>query len=203
MNVVTVRFYEELNDYLPPEKRKRDSEFCFGGRTTVGEMLERHGIPKGEVDLVLLNGHGVDFERELRDGDRVSVYPVFERFDIGDVTRLRDKPLRHLKFVADQGLGRTAERLSDLGFDVRWGADLDAEEVMAVSREEKRILLTPSADVAESGQVTHVLHVAPGPVEDQVRGILEALNLRAHGIPPGRRGECELRGFQHGAKKRS
>lgn len=176
MSTCTLRFYEELNDYLPSEKHKRDFEFCFGGRSTVGEMIERLGIPEGDVDLVLLNGHAVDFERELRDGDRLSVYPVFERFDIGVVTRLRDRPLRQLKFVADKSLGKAAERLGELGFDV---CCLDLEQAMEISGEEKRILLTTRAEVATSGKVTHVLQVAPGPVENQVQGILEQLNLHA------------------------
>jgi sulfur carrier protein ThiS len=183
MPKVILRFYEELNEYLPPEKHKRDFEFRFGGRSTVGEMIEQHGIPEDEVDLVLVNGHAVDFRRVLRDGDRVSVYPVFERFDIRDVTRLRERPLRNLKFVADKSLGKAAERLNDLGFDVRCEADLDTEEAMEISRKEKRILLTTRAEVAKSGKVTHVLHVAPGPVENQIQGILEDLNLHADGQP--------------------
>jgi hypothetical protein len=146
-------------------------------------MIEQHGIPEDEVDLVLVNGHAVDFRRVLRDGDRVSVYPVFERFDIRDVTRLRERPLRNLKFVADKSLGKAAERLNDLGFDVRCEADLDTEEAMEISRKEKRILLTTRAEVAKSGKVTHVLHVAPGPVENQIQGILEDLNLHADGQP--------------------
>ena len=174
MPKVVLRFYEELNGYLPPEKHKRDYEVSFDGRSTVGEIVEEQGIPGGEVDLVLVNGHSVAFDHVLRDGDRVSVYPAFERFDVRGVTRLRKRPLRKVKFVAEKSLGKTAERLNDLGFDV---CCMDTEEAMEISRKEKRILLTTQAEVAKSGKVTHVLYVAPGTVENQIRGILEDLDL--------------------------
>jgi len=182
MPKVMLRFYEELNDYLPPDRHKRDFEVSFDGRSTVGEMLAQQGIPEGEVDLVLVNGHAVDFERVLRDGDRVSVYPVFERFDVRGVTKLRQKPLRNLKFVADKSLGKAAERLKALGFDV---CCADPEEGMEISRKEKRILLTTRKEVTKSGEVTHVLFVAAGDVEHQIRGILEDLNMHTDGAAPG------------------
>jgi sulfur carrier protein ThiS len=177
MPKVILRFYEELNDYLPPDRHKRDFEVSFDGGSTVGEMLAQQGIPEGEVDLVLVNGHAVDFDRVLRDGDRVSVYPVFERFDIGEVTRLRKRALRNVRFVADKSLGKAAERLKALGFDVRCGADLDPEKAVEISRKQKRILLTTRKEVAKSGEVTHVLFVAPGDVENQVREILRDLDI--------------------------
>jgi len=51
-------------------------------------------IPSEEVDLILVNGTSVDFSYLVKDKDRVSVYPIFETFDISGVTRVREKPLR-------------------------------------------------------------------------------------------------------------
>jgi len=198
MPKVVLRFYEELNEYLPREKRKKDFEVCFEEGSTVGVILNEQGIPEGEVDLVLVNGHAVGFDHMLRDGDRVSFYPVFERFDIRDVTRVRERPLRDLKFVADRSLEKAAERLNELGFDV---CCLDLEEAMEVSRKEKRILLTTRARVTKSGKVTRVLHVAPGVAENQVRAILEDLNLHAHGAAAGTDTKIGLRRLRHGEKK--
>jgi hypothetical protein len=91
------RFYEELNDYLPEKARKRELCFDLKEPTTVGEAIAALGIPSGEVDLILVNGESVGFEHRLRDGDRVSVYPIFERFDISGVTQVREKPLIKLR----------------------------------------------------------------------------------------------------------
>src|SRR5512141_1474423 len=88
------RFYEELNDFLPPDRRGRDFASGFDGTPSVKDAIEALGIPHTEVDLILVDGLSVDFSRQLHGGERVSVYPVFERLDIAPVTRLRPQPLR-------------------------------------------------------------------------------------------------------------
>jgi len=83
------RFYEELNDFIAPALRKRSFAYAFDGTPSVKDAIEAIGVPHTEVDLVLVDGESVDFTRRLFGGERVSVYPVFERLDISPVTRLR------------------------------------------------------------------------------------------------------------------
>jgi len=87
------RLYEELNDYLPAEKRKKTFSMSLQGPTTLEEAITSLGVPSEEVDLVLVNGESVPFNHVICKGDRISVYPIFESLDITNVTRLRDKPL--------------------------------------------------------------------------------------------------------------
>ena len=61
------------------------------------------GMPCDGVDLILANGISVDFFYQVKDGDRISVYPIFERFDITGVTKVRDKPLRLVKIRCEKG----------------------------------------------------------------------------------------------------
>ena len=67
-------------------------------------MIESLGVPHTEIDLILVNGKSVDFTYILQDGDRISVYPVFESLNVENVTRLRRIPLRETKFIADINL---------------------------------------------------------------------------------------------------
>ena len=83
------RFYEELNDSLPAQHRKRAFPYQFQGSPTIKQVIIEIGVPHTDVDLILVNGAPVSFEYRLQAGDRVSVYPVFESFDIGSVNRLR------------------------------------------------------------------------------------------------------------------
>ncbi len=92
-----IRFYEELNDHLPPEMQKVDCTLSFPQPIAVKEAIESMGVPYDEVDLILANGISVDFSYLVKDGDRISVYPIFERFDITGLTKVRDKPLRLVK----------------------------------------------------------------------------------------------------------
>ena len=86
---VQIRFYEELNDFLPPEWRKIAFQHHFKQPGSIKDMIEALGVPHTEIDLILINGRSVDFGYLVQDGDRISVYPVFESLDIAPVTRLR------------------------------------------------------------------------------------------------------------------
>ena len=87
------RLYEELNDYLPAPRKKRTFSLSFKGSTTVREAICSLGVPPEEVDLVLVNGESVAFDHTIGNGDRISIYPIFESLDISTVVKLRDKPL--------------------------------------------------------------------------------------------------------------
>jgi len=83
------RFYEELNDFLPSDKRYRSFTYSFSGNPSVKDAIEALGVPHVEIDLILANSSSVDFSYKLKNDDHVSVYPVFESFDISPVFRLR------------------------------------------------------------------------------------------------------------------
>jgi hypothetical protein len=51
------------------------------GSEAVKDVIKALGVPHTEVDLPVVNGESQAFEYRLQDGDRVSVYPVFEAFD--------------------------------------------------------------------------------------------------------------------------
>jgi len=87
------RLYEELNEYLPPGKRKTSFDVALNAPSTIGEVIRSLGIPPDEVDLVLVNGESVPFGHIIHDGDMISIYPIFESLDISGLTRLRDEPL--------------------------------------------------------------------------------------------------------------
>src|SRR5664279_3340088 len=117
MPVAHFRFYAELNDFLPPERRFTGFAYGFLDVATVKDRIESFGVPHTEVDLFLVNGQSVDFAYRVQAGDRISVYPVFEAFDIAGLTRLWPEPLRDPRFVLDVHLGRLAAYLRILGFE--------------------------------------------------------------------------------------
>jgi len=119
----SIRFYEELNDFLPLERRKVDFSHEFQRRASIKDLIEALGVPHTEVDLILVNGASVDFSYIVRDGDRISVYPMFEAFDIQMVSRVRPQPLRVIRFVLDVHLGKLARYLRLLGFDTLYRND--------------------------------------------------------------------------------
>jgi uncharacterized protein with PIN domain len=152
---VWFRFYAELSDFLPPVKRQIAFAHYFEGRVSIKHLIEALGVPHPEVDLILVNGQSVDFSYLVQDGDRVSVFPVFESIDITPLVRVRPQPLREPRFVLDTHLGRLAAYLRMLGFDTIYRNDCADEELAQISSQEGRILLTRDRGLLKRGAVTH------------------------------------------------
>jgi len=174
---VEIRAYAELGDFLAPHERGRAIRRPFRPHQTVKDVVEAAGIPHTEVDLIVVGGEPVAFDHRPAAGDRLAVYPVFETLDIGPVARLRPAPLRDPRFVVDVHLGRLARLLRLVGLDVRWGSDLTDDEMVAISRAERRIVLTRDRGLLKRRLVTHGLFVRSDRPLDQVVDVLRRLDL--------------------------
>jgi uncharacterized protein with PIN domain len=142
MPVAYVRVYAELNELLPPGIRYSSFPHIVEDPCSVAQCLESCGVPRSLVDLVLLNGESAGFAAPIREGDRLSVYPVFESFDIAREQRLRPKPLRMPRFVLDVHLGKLAVHLRMLGFDAIYRNDFGDDELSGAAAAEGRVLLS-------------------------------------------------------------
>ena len=75
MITVTLRFYAELNDRLPPGKRKVDFQVSPQKKQSIADLIESLNISLSDVDRILANGEPVDVTHIVQDGDRFSIYP--------------------------------------------------------------------------------------------------------------------------------
>src|ERR1700741_77674 len=129
----TFRFYEELNDSPPPGGRGRKFPCRCARAVTAKHMIEALGVPHTEVELVLVNGESVGFDRMLGEGDRVAVYPKFEAFDVTPLLRVRERALRETRFIADAHLGGLAHLLRMTGFDTLYDNHYRDEEIVRLA----------------------------------------------------------------------
>jgi hypothetical protein len=172
------RFYEELNSFLLVDQRKRDFEVEFEGQKTLGELIEGLGVPCEKMDLILANGESVGLHHIPSEGERVSIYPVFEVLNISEITRLSGRPLRTIKFVLDVDLMELASYMQACGYDVHFDAVVSMNEIIAISRKEKRIILTMDPQLLGSEEITHVILLRRGVPQVQLKKIVEQLNIR-------------------------
>jgi uncharacterized protein len=178
MSLAWFRFYEELNDFLPLGKRKKLFPYSFIGTPSVKDSIEALGVPHAEVDLVLVNSTSVDFSYKLRNADSVSVYPVFESFDISPVTHLREKPLRDTKFILDVHLGKLAKYLRLCGFDAFYRKDYNDLEIIKISLSDKRIILTHDVGLLKNRRVTHGYWIRSQLIYEQLKEVFCRFNLK-------------------------
>jgi len=174
---IFLRFYEELNDFLPVARRKVPFAHTLTRKASIKDVIESFGVPHTEVDLILVNQQSVDFAYIVRPDDAISVYPVFEAFDIAPLVRLRPKPLRETRFVLDVHLGRLAVYLRFLGYDTLYRNDYTDDELARISAEEKRILLTRDRGLLKRRMVTHGCYVRATTPKHQLAEVVHRLQL--------------------------
>lgn len=187
MNQATFRFYAELNDFLSSERRMQCFIYYFDNHPSIKDSIEALGVPHTEVDLILVNGESVDFGYLLQTADYVSVYPVFESFDITPLLRVRPQPLQEIRFILDVHLGKLANYLRMLGFDTLYRNDYDDAELAQISSQEKRILLTRDIGLLKRSVVTHGYFLRETCPRRQLQEILRRFDLAHKTVIPFQR----------------
>ena len=188
--MLTFRFYEELNDFLDRDKRKKSFEHGFTGNPAIKDIIESIGVPHPEIDLIIVDGKSVGFEYQPAGGEYVSVYPVFESLDITPLLRLRPRPLRQPRFIVDVNLGRLSRWLRLCGFDTVYRNNFLDQEIAEQAVRDKRIILTRDQQLLKIKKVTHgywVRHTLP---EKQIREVLVRMDLLSWLAPFSRCMDC-------------
>jgi len=178
MNRATFRFYAELNDFLPRDRRKRAFEHEFNGNPGIKDAIEALGVPHVEVDVILANGVSVPFSYHLQAGDRIAVYPVFESLDVTPLVKLRPELLRNTAFIADVHLRKLAHYLRLLGFDTLHENDYADREIVEIAARQGRIILTRDRMLLKNGAVTHGYWVRSTDPVEQAREVIRRFDLR-------------------------
>jgi len=188
--VVEIRFYEELNDFLPLEKHKITFHHPFSGNPTIKDLIESLRVPHTEIDLIIVNGNSVDFSYAVQDHDKISVYPTFESLDITPIIKLRPEPLRDPKFILDVHLGKLAKYLRLLGFNVLYDNHYDDKNIIEIAKSQHRIILTRDIGILKNKTVTHGYWVRNIDWKEQVAEILTRFELFSKIAPFTRCLEC-------------
>ena len=190
---IDLRFYAELCDLLP--RRHRSGRISHEPIETqsIKDLVESYGVPHTEVEVVLVAGRSVGWDHRPRAGDRVSVYPVFEAFDVRSLVRLRPEPLRETRFVLDGHLGALARRLRLLGFDSLYADEADDDDLVQLSVRERRILLTRDRFLLRRRAITRGYLLRSDRPDEQVREVVRRFQLSASIAPFTRCPACNGR----------
>jgi hypothetical protein len=199
--MISFRFYAELNDFLPPARRGVTFPYPLEAPAAVKDLIEAAGVPHTEVDLILANGRSVGFDYPVQDGDRISVYPVFESLDITPILRVRPEPLRRTRFVLDTHLGKLAAYLRLMGFDALYRNDFSDEELADTAQSEHRIVLTKDRGLLKRSQVTHGYCVRATDPQQQLVEVFRRFDLHGAARPFTRCLRCN--GLLHPVPKES
>ena len=180
------RFYAELNDLLSRRRRGRSFVHAFGVSPSLKDTIEAFGVPHTEVGLILANGEEAAFSRLLRDGDSISVYPVFRSPDLTPLAPLQPRPEGEVLFLLDTHLGKLAAHLRMLGFDSLYRNECSDEELAHISATKRRILLTRDRGLLRRSVVKRGYLVRAAQPREQLMEVCRRFNLYSS-IAPFRR----------------
>ncbi len=186
----TLRFYGNLNDFLPRERRRVAFVHTFAPPVSVKDLVESLGVPHPEIELLLVNGCSVDFLHRVRSGDRVTVYPAFRSLDVSPVSLVRRSSLNDARFVLDTHLGRLAAYLRLAGFECVYGHGWDDEQLAQTSSREHRMLLTRDAALLKRSIVEYGCWVRAIDPHAQLAEISSRLDLSPRARPFSRCLRC-------------
>jgi len=149
-------------------------------------------VPVGEVEIVLVNGISVGLAYTPEAGDHVSLYPVFESFDVSSLAALRGGALRQSRFIVDSHLAKLAKLLRMLGFDAACPPSLSPSSLVRTAEQELRIILTRSKRLLERKAVRRGLLVISEDPRAQLKQVLHRFNLERCTAPFTRCIRCNV-----------
>jgi uncharacterized protein with PIN domain len=165
MTTARFRFFDELNDFLPRERRDREFAAPCARAATTKHMIEALGVPHTEAGRLLVNGEAADFDRLLAEGDAVLVYPQSSGAQAG------------IRFVADAHLGGLARLLRMAGFDTLYENNYQDEEIVTIAAREARTVLTRDRELLKRREVEHGCYLHTIRPEAQLRELFARLHL--------------------------
>jgi uncharacterized protein len=185
-----IRFFAELNDFLPPKRRHQCFTHFFEERASIKDTIESLGVPHPEVNCIQVNGESVDFSYIVRDLDQINVYPISTSPDIPPTITVRPQPLGLARFVLDIHLGKLANSLRMLGFDTLYRNDYGDEELANISATSGRILLTRDRGLLMRSLVTYGYYVRSTNPPRQIIEVMQRFDLFRSVMPFSRCLRC-------------
>lgn len=167
---IIVHFFGDLPSLLPLKKRAKMVSVPWIGKRSVRDLVQSLQIPHTEIGKIKVNGKLKDDSFILTENDTVEVYPGDTSYSHSH----RDVPPI---FLCDVHLWKLARRLRLLGFDSAFEPQWDDATLAMISQREKRILLTRDRGLLKRSAVERGLLVRNTDPEEQVKEILQRLNI--------------------------
>lgn len=180
----TFKFYGSLKDFFSSKKRHGELCYSFVGKPSIKDAIESLGVPHPEVALILVDDQPASFERPLRCGQDIHVYPPS---DTPPCEQRHLLPLRppEIRFILDVHLGILAKCLRILGFDVIYEPDdMGDARIARIAHEEKRILLTRDIGLLKRSAVVYGYWIRDQSAQQQLREVVARYDIERHQCKP-------------------
>jgi uncharacterized protein with PIN domain len=170
---IFIRFKDELNDFLPHDRRHIEFGYVPGVTDTVKHIVESLGVPHTEIGRIEADGEVVSWSYQPIGGQRIVVHPH-------DLQALPDAGPR---FVLDGHLGRLTGYLRMLGFDVWYDRSADDTRLALIAGAEQRVLATRDVGLLKRREVKYGCWIRSHQPREQVREVVRRFGLWSQFAP--------------------
>ena len=168
MKVARFRFDAGLSALLQRDNALGEFDYRFSGPQSAKHLIEAVGIPHTEVAGLTARSVAVSPAYLVQDGDRLEVF--------GNAPE--DTPDIEPRFVLDGHLGRLNAHLRMLGLDCLYDGGYADPELVQISVDEGRILLTRDRRLLMHKSITRGYLLRSLEPESQLREVVQRYGLR-------------------------
>jgi len=173
---VRLHFHGGLLFFLGSKTSATPIERNLREKASVKDVIESCGVPHPEVDLIVVNGEAVDFSFCIVADAKIEVYPPGARYPLFKDKRLQTDHIT--SFVADGHLGKLVRDLRLLGIDVLYDSTIDDRELVRISSEQNRALLTRDRRLLMHARVRHGYYLRSQKPLEQTIEVLRRFRLQ-------------------------
>src|SRR6516165_7280412 len=150
----------ELELFLRAGHRGGPVPVPLDGTSSLGHVVESHGVPLTEVGRLLVNGEAAGRGYRPGHGDVVTVQAV------------RRPQLAPARFILDVHLGTLARRLRLVGVDAAYANDADDDALVEQANAGRRVLLTKDRGLLRRRKLWMSAYVRGARPDEQLRDVL-------------------------------
>jgi len=172
---VRLRFYGDLDFFLPSKTRGGRVGRHLSEKTSVKDVIESCGIPHTEIDLIFVNGEPVDFDYLIAADAEIEVYPPGIHSSYFREKRLQADAI--MAFVADGHLGKLVRDLRLLGIDVVYDSAAEDRQLVEIASRNNRALLTRDRRLLMHAAVRHGYYLRSQTPLEQTIEVLRRYDL--------------------------
>ena len=176
-----IRFHDNLNDFLPRNKKNLNTTYFFSGNPALKDAIEALGVPHPEVNIILVNEKPADFTTRLQPADQVDVYPTSVNNAGLQAYSLQAKFPGLNKFILDVHLGKLAKLLRLFGLDTYYNSDIPTDKAIAqLSAAENRIVLTRDVGLLKHKEIMRGYWLRSQNPEEQLKEVITYFRLQSN-----------------------
>jgi len=162
-----------LGDFLDLSVKETFVELKFELHPAIKDLIEAKGVPHTAIFKLTVNGQQQSLDYNVKAGDLITALP-FESVEALEFDSIYTQPTT---FIVDVHLAKLAKTLRLLGFNTAFDKNWDDKDIIRISNQEHRMILTRDIELLKNGDTQFGYWVRSQDPDQQIRELLQRFLL--------------------------